>query len=386
MQRNLTFKLDFTPSGKFQKTSHGFIKTYARVTRAGIFDYHDDATGKNVRELRPPEEVFSEDSLRSLEFSPLTWQHPDRMVTVDNSKLFEVGTIGEKIIRDGDFVGANILIKDKSCIDYVERVKKNGGSVELSCGYGCRHDQTSGEHEKEGHFDIIQRDIKYNHVSIVDKGRAGPEVKLTLDKKNKEVKTVAKFRKDSIKTKHFNMDSVEFQVDEGSVTPLAHMSGKLDEAVQVITQLDSDIERLTKEKDVLQGKFDQLENDSKDMKTKLNEAINIPTGKLDILAAERRDVLDIAKKYEVKSEGITNDELKKQIVTKVCTDANLEGKSQEYINARFDMISEGTKNNSNIGEFNKNIQHVREDANAGIGKSAREKAMEKRNKINKGDE
>ncbi|MEI6805588.1 MAG: DUF2213 domain-containing protein, partial [Myxococcaceae bacterium] len=58
-----------------ETTSQGFVRVDARLTRTGIFTYHQD--GKVTRELRLPEEVFRSDSLKSIAGAPVTDLHPD---------------------------------------------------------------------------------------------------------------------------------------------------------------------------------------------------------------------------------------------------------------------------------------------------------------------
>ena len=60
---------------KAAKTPQGFLKAPVRATRTGIFIYHD-ANGNEVRELRPPDEVFATPSMESLIMIPLTNNHP----------------------------------------------------------------------------------------------------------------------------------------------------------------------------------------------------------------------------------------------------------------------------------------------------------------------
>jgi hypothetical protein len=58
---------------------------------------------------------------------------------------------------------------DKATIADVE-----GGKRELSNGYASLIDFTPGETVNGQHYDAVQRQIRGNHVAVVDKGRAGP--------------------------------------------------------------------------------------------------------------------------------------------------------------------------------------------------------------------
>ena len=43
MKRELTIKLDAERNDRYQVTPEGFLTCQASVTRAGVFDYKDDA-------------------------------------------------------------------------------------------------------------------------------------------------------------------------------------------------------------------------------------------------------------------------------------------------------------------------------------------------------
>lgn len=165
---------------RVELTSQGFLVADANLTRSGVFDYHDDK-GNPIRELRPAEEVFSKESLDSLKFAPLTKHHPNEMVTADNIKKFQIGMVGENIEKRGDFVHGKIVITDPKEIEDILNKRDKGESIELSMGYDAEVVDVSGDHHKDGKFDKTQRKIRYNHASVVDKGRAGREVKIIMD-------------------------------------------------------------------------------------------------------------------------------------------------------------------------------------------------------------
>lgn len=158
-----------------KRTDEGFAHFFARATRTGVFPYRN-ADGSIRRELRLPEEVFHPDSMKTLQLKPITNDHPMYMVDSTNSREYTVGMTGEEVIQDGIFLKTKATITDQATIDDV--IKK--GKAEVSCGYYCKHDRTPGVYEGQS-YDLIQRDIRYNHLAVVDSGRAGPEVKLRLD-------------------------------------------------------------------------------------------------------------------------------------------------------------------------------------------------------------
>jgi hypothetical protein len=180
--REFTFKLDFdaTKKDKFEMTPQGFMVVDTNFTRAGIFDYLDE-NGKKIREFRSPDEVFSEASMNSLKFAPITAKvHPNEKVSVDNVKTLQVGMVGENLRRvtnnQGDFLAGKSIITDKDEIERILARHRRGEDVQVSCGYSCILTKEKGDFGQEGSFDAKQSNIIYNHLSTVDKGRAGEHV------------------------------------------------------------------------------------------------------------------------------------------------------------------------------------------------------------------
>ena|SRR3989338_3008719 len=170
-------RYDFIGSTQaLETTPQGFVRVDARLTRTGIFTYHND--GKVTRELRLPEEVFRCDSLKSIAGAPVTDLHPDSFVNPENAKELAVGFAGEEIKADGDFVTAKLTITDAAAIEGL----KEGSRKEISLGYTCEVEDSPGVHNGEP-YDAIQRNIVVNHIALGPKGwgRAGPEVSVKTD-------------------------------------------------------------------------------------------------------------------------------------------------------------------------------------------------------------
>lgn len=160
-----------------QKLDNGFMRVEGRISRVGIQEYQR-ADGSVSRELRLPEEVFHPDSIASFAQLPVTNRHPPGMLTAKNAKKYTVGSVGENVRQDGDYVAAPLLIVDEDAIGAVER-----GRTQLSCGYSCELDTTQDEAltAQWGKYDAIMRNIRGNHVALVDVGRAGPGASIRLD-------------------------------------------------------------------------------------------------------------------------------------------------------------------------------------------------------------
>ncbi len=163
-----------SPLSKPVRLSNGFVRAEGYLTRAGIFVYRD-AQGNTVREFRPPEEVFHPDSLASFALVPVTNDHPSDMLTADNAKQYAVGSVSEVVTPDGDKVRASLMITDSATIEALE-----AGKSELSCGYTADVELTPGVWQGQK-YDAVQRNIRGNHVALVDAGRAGPACSIRMD-------------------------------------------------------------------------------------------------------------------------------------------------------------------------------------------------------------
>lgn len=117
--------------------------------------------------LRAPEELEKSASLWN--GLPLHFEH--HVDSAENpQKLTRVGTVGESAWRP-PYVDARLTIWDRDAIDAV----KDGSFRELSCSY--RYDPEFAPGTYEGvDYDFIMRDIRGNHVALVEEGRAGHDV------------------------------------------------------------------------------------------------------------------------------------------------------------------------------------------------------------------
>lgn len=161
-----------------ERTPQGGLRIPARLTRTGVLEYRlTDGTMR--REYRPADEVFRDYSMRTLEDAPVTHLHPlEGRITVDNHSLLSKGHVRD-IRADGDFVVATVVAQDSVVVGLVEQ----RSLVELSCGYDADLDATPGVTPDGDPYDVVQRNIRYNHVALLPEGhgRAGPDVRLRLD-------------------------------------------------------------------------------------------------------------------------------------------------------------------------------------------------------------
>lgn len=162
-------------------TDEGFLRVPGRVARAGnVQEYYAkelDITDRDpmdiVKVYRPPEEVFNADSLESYKGADITDNHPNKMVDADSFKDVSKGVAVSPGRQEGDFVVVDLIIKDKNAIKAVE-----SGKVQLSAGYSADYEKSEGTTPTGENYDYIQRNIKINHVALVDRARAGGQARI----------------------------------------------------------------------------------------------------------------------------------------------------------------------------------------------------------------
>lgn len=169
-----TFRSDTATLAPLPKTAAGYLRVPpSKITRTGVFSYVQP-DGTTRRELRHPDHVFAAESLDSLRMIPVTHKHPGDL-DATKAREFARGAVGDTITHDADSVLAPVGIFDADLIKAIE-----AGESELSCGYHCDFDPTPGEWNGQA-YDGLQTAIRYNHLAVVSRGRAGHTVALKLD-------------------------------------------------------------------------------------------------------------------------------------------------------------------------------------------------------------
>ena len=176
-------------SDSISRTPEGFlICRDVPIARVGVQDYLGREIGQTERPdeifrvYRPADEVFSPAAVASFEGKPVTEDHPDEDVTSENYAQYIRGVVRDVRKGAGQYEGclvADLVVHDGALVRAIQ-----DGKREISCGYNCLWVPT-GDHTLE------QREIRGNHVAVVDKGRAGHGVAIH-DHAMKEVRPMAK--------------------------------------------------------------------------------------------------------------------------------------------------------------------------------------------------
>lgn len=336
---------------KFSRTAEGFLKGRAIVTCAGVFTYQR-ADGSIQRELRLPEEVFDPETLESLKLKPVTLNHPMELVTSQNADELQVGSLGDNPSRtvqetnwngghnnwteltDGLNCAIDMIITKEEAINEVINGKQG-----LSMGYTCDLEESSGTWCGVD-YDCIQRNIRYNHCAIVDVGRAGDNAKIDLrmDSADAVLKDRLSVNADGGKNmlKKIKLDGIEYEAEEGVLKALNAEKTRADNAESELNKLKEDskneISVLTADRDTQKERADKAEEELKTLKEN-----SMDKAKLDEAVKAKMELLKNAEMAGVEVKGDESDvELKKSIIKKVFPKANLDGKDEVYIQARYD--------------------------------------------------
>lgn len=161
-----------------RRTRDGYMTVSARVARAGnVQIYGGSEVGKpdmsTVRVYRPADEVFSKDTMQSFAHRPVTLGHPSDSVSSVTWGDVAKGWSDGEVARDGEFIRVNMLVADADTIKAIE-----GGTKELSMGYDCTLDWTSGVSPTGEAYDAVQRGIRSNHIAVVPQARGGADLRI----------------------------------------------------------------------------------------------------------------------------------------------------------------------------------------------------------------
>lgn len=375
---------------RHEDTPEGFLRLHMTIAKVGELKYFN-ADGSERLEVVTPEVLFDSKSVDSFKMKPITSpNHPPVMLNADNAGQYSKGMTGNLVTIDGDFLGIVATVTDADTIRNI----KNGRTKQVSCGYLAGTKQRS-----DGKYDQIYR--LGNHVTICEQGRAGADVRVNVDSsdgKQLEVFVSEPIHNDdskimstlnpqqlpqSMETVTLKLDEFEsitlpttyakpisdrFKLDADKVATARAKVAELEEALKAakaelaamtssnkdsVDKLDAfvsalkatgyeSIELLAKEKDTQTARADQLEE-----QLKAKDSTHIDQAELMNAVKARREL-------ERKCDGLlpkdfnideANDRsLREAVVLHKSSLKTLEGRSDAYVEARFDAIVEAHEN------------------------------------------
>jgi hypothetical protein len=345
-------------SPKTHKTPQGFLRAPAFFTRVGVFTY----------------------KRTTLRGAPVVEDHPKTgMVSPSNARSLAIGWSSDQVKRADNLVSGEITVIDAQAITKVQ----NKELSEISLGYNCSIEKTSGHHPQYGRYDQIQRNIRYNHVALgpQDWGRAGSEVSIRLDSEAiaKEEDPGVSWERDFTPTKredskkgHQTMEKitiggVTFEVDPQVAQAIRNNQERTD---SVTGDLRSSLE-------ALQGRKDALEEENKRLKVELAEARDperfdsAVAGRI-TLEGQARSILGEDAKLPAGAREIQEAVLRHDNKT-----LDLSGKSDEYVAARFDQLMESEPSRPKPGAPRKGADDAVTDPERRDSEKARQAMIER---------
>jgi len=343
--------------GKFSRDQNGRLMGRAVITTIGVYPYVKE-DGTIQWELRHPDDVYDSDSLRTLESLPLTNDHPTERVTKDNVKDLQVGQFGEFVMVDTmhGFVTNRVIVAEAVAIQDVENGKRA-----ISMGYSADVIPESGVWGGVP-YTARQKNIRYNHGSIVDRGRAGDDAVMKFDSYDgiqtiqdipvitTDVNIDEEVTMGDKKLPTVKLDGVSYEADPVVITALSKADEKLDSMKELpgqIEKIKADLAKVEGERDSFKEKVDSLEKEAgSSIKTDQLEGLFQKRQKLDEAVAlakiEDADKLDVKGKMEAVV-------LKVSPETKAVLDARKDSDTyMVYLESRFDSAVETLKKDGSI--------------------------------------
>lgn len=329
-------RVDRSTFPKVSKTPEGYLRGEAISTRLGVFLYVNP-DGSIRRELRHPDDVLKTDSLETLKMLPITVDHPDgakypsRLVSSDNVAELSVGMTGENYRVDGRHIITPLTITHPNGIEAVQN-----GAQELSLGYTVELVPEQGVYNGE-EYTHRQTNITYNHLALVPQARAGNAARLNLDgaavqsidlpgelKMSKELVTV-------------NLDGLNYDAAPEVAKALQAAQKRLDEAKEEKTDMEAKRADMQKKIDEYQAKIDEMTEEMKKMKeSNSDSAISEAVSKRIALIEKASKVVTDSAELSGKNER----QIMEVAIKTKHKDVALDGKSDDYVTARFDALIE----------------------------------------------
>ena len=345
---------DFMSLTSRQMTAEGYMVAPGNLARTGVQDYRAyelglDADGmdpmKVIRLHRPPEEVFDAASMASFESKPITIEHPPVAVTADNWTDLAKGEVRD-VARSGDLMTGTLLIKAKDAIEALQ-----AGKVQLSNGYTFELDMTSGTTADGRAYDGIQRNIRGNHVALVDAARCGSACRIADSQPNLEGRTMADAKR------KVTVDGIPLEVEDTAAGVIDTLVKQRNEARDALAPLQTK----AAEADGLKVALDKAHADIETLK----KDVVTPEAR-DAMVAEWSKLIGDAKRLvpELVTDGKTCLAIRREVIgalvakdatAKAVADAVLAGKAldtaePDHVRATFNALAASVKTEANDAE------------------------------------
>lgn len=314
-------------------TDDGYLEAVGRTARAGVQQYIASEIGlignEVVNVYRDEAEVFAKASLETFSKLPITLNHPPEPVTADTWKEHAVGTTGDDVLRDGEYLKIGLKITDADAVKAVQ-----SGMRELSVGYTAEIEFDDGVAPDGTPYQARQTNIVANHIAIVDRARAGSRARIGDRAENWGVAPFTPPKGEAAmadtKMRTVVVDGLSVETTDAGAQALEKIMGERDAAKTALADAQAAHDAALGERDAKIA----------DLESKILDA-----AALDRMVQARAKLLDAADKVAgatVQTAGLCDADIRRAAVAKRLGDAKVEGKSDAYVEAMFDALADGT--------------------------------------------
>jgi hypothetical protein len=363
------FRYDVSVIQNYEFTDEGYLRVKARIARTGIQSY-TDASGGIRLEYRPEEEVAANAALDSFREKCVTKEHPPVLLDASNTKDYAIGFTSADVSYSEGFVESTLTVTDKATIDDIMR----GNVREVSCGYKVDYSPEPGITPDGQHYDGIQKNIRGNHVAIVNRARGGAQVRLMLDSADAAVNDLITHPQGVIMSANIAFDGVSFEADPALAAAIsaerddakgsyADMKRQYEDAMATASKMKEEMDAMHKEMkgkcDSAEGRADALTEEVEGLRTDLEAAKQV---NVDSLVEERIALIDKARPsldsaFDFAGKSVR--EIMEASINAVRGDADLSVRSDDYVTAMFDTLVEaGSRDDSGTSELRQAVASI----------------------------
>jgi len=313
----------------FRETSEGYLTVNVPITRPGVFPYQRQ-DGTVQMEAKLPEEIFSDRTIYSARSKPVTDEHPNEPVTIENHQTYSKGMSHTDSRVEDLKLYVSLTVTDKELIQ-----KIYDGKNEISIGFTSDVVAESGTYSGQV-YEFVQRNIEINHIAIVDQGRAGPEVAIRSDSDAWQIDSKENPEGSQKKMAKVKIKDTEYEVDEAVKSHISALEKKAAEK-------EKEKEPKGDAADAFLGRLDALQAqlDAKNAELEAEKAKQLTGDALDKLVTERVELISTVRPLLGDSfdfVGKSDREIKEAVIATTKQDFKGDGKSDDYINAFFDAM------------------------------------------------
>lgn len=429
-------RLDSIFLDKTYYTEEGYLVDHPIVTTCGIFEYKNE-DGSTRRELRLPENVFNQKSLESYKGKPIIITHDAGEVDKENVRREQIGTIMSAGYPDGDNVRCEIIIHDTNALKRCGLKELSLGysldtddtpGVWKGEKYDCiqknieiNHLALVGE-ARAGEAARLNIDSKDDDKTILKGGKISMKSKTTgyradegADLTPEEMEAAIALFKAQKAAENVTGEGVDGEETEEPATeeeaptaPAADKSpvdmvrenvdrrdaeGSTMAPEDIVAEQKADLDTLLAEIDKMQASSDMgTETDGCEENADAEEA-EVPAPKaegkakedkgvnmdsVDQRFMERLDICRMADKLNLDGvESLSITEGRKKIIKAVNPKVNLDGKSDTYISAAYDIAKDAFKDRKSTDTQRQQMldSQVRKDAKEECNSNTARKQM-----------